>query len=271
MVKKLFKYEFLSYFKIMGIVYIVLLSIAAFDRISRFFESDSTIYSIVSGFSVATYVVTLFAVFVFSFLLIIIRFYKNFFTGEGYLSFTLPVSNTQHLLVKILTAIAIQILTVFVVLLSLCIITSGDALFELLKAGAYLLHKFYMGVGFNSVLYIFEALVLIIASVITQFLLYYACIAIGQLYNKNRILAAVGTYFVYYIIIQIITTIIVVFLSVYADNLLLFFEPVIRFMTEHPKTVVHIGLCGIILWELILSAVFFIVTRFILNKKLNLE
>ena len=79
MVKKLFKYEFLSYFKIMGIVYIVLLSIAAFDRISRFFESDSTIYSIVSGFSVATYVVTLFAVFVFSFLLSIIRFYKNFF------------------------------------------------------------------------------------------------------------------------------------------------------------------------------------------------
>lgn len=271
MVKKLFKYEFLSYFKVMGVVYAVLLSVAAFDRISRIFESESTVYKIISGFSVATYSVTLFAVFIFSFLLGIIRFYKNFFTGEGYLSFTLPVSNTQHISVKLLTALAMQLITVLVALTSVCIITAGEVLNEFVKAGTFLLSKLYAIVGFDSVMYIFEALLFFITLIVMQLLLFYACIAVGQISNKNRILAAVGAYFAYYIFTQIVSTVVIVLLSVYADDLLTIFNPAIMFMKEHIECVVHLGLCAVTVWNLLLSAVFFFVTRFMLNKKLNLE
>ena len=88
MVKKLFKHEFLSYARAMGIVYGILLTIAAATRIISFFESDTDAYAIIRFFSDATYFVSAAAAIGFAFVMGIVRFYKNMFTAEGYLTHT---------------------------------------------------------------------------------------------------------------------------------------------------------------------------------------
>ena len=51
MVKKLFKHEYLSYVRVMSIVYVILLTMAAANRIIQLFEADTVAYKIVSVFS----------------------------------------------------------------------------------------------------------------------------------------------------------------------------------------------------------------------------
>ena len=84
MVKKLFKHEILSYARIMPIVYVILITIAFASRIIQIFESDTTVYNIISTFSFITYGISIVAAIVFNFIFVIVRFYKNMFSGEGY-------------------------------------------------------------------------------------------------------------------------------------------------------------------------------------------
>ena len=54
----------------------------------------------------------------------------------------------------------------------------------------------------NGLFYIIEVLLLILVAIICGYLLIYACISIGQLARKNKILAAVGVYFGYSVVLQ---------------------------------------------------------------------
>ena len=102
MVKKLFKHEIKAYLRIMIPVYVCLLAVALLGRVIQFFEADTFIYSFVNGSSIFVYVVAIIACFGFSSVFSIVRFYKNLFTDEGYLTFTLPVKISQILNSKII-------------------------------------------------------------------------------------------------------------------------------------------------------------------------
>lgn len=128
MVKKLFKHEYLAYARVMSLIYIILLTIAAATRVIFIFESDTVAYDIVSTISVITYCVSVFAALGFSYVMGVVRFYKNLFTSEGYLSFTLPVTASQHIAVKLITAVSMNLLTWVMVLLSVCVVTAGELL-----------------------------------------------------------------------------------------------------------------------------------------------
>lgn len=269
MVKKLFKHEFLAYARVMSLVYIILLTIAATGRVIQFFQSDSVVYDIISGIANITYTVCLFAALSFGFVFGIIRFYKNLFTAEGYLSFTLPVTSTQHILAKSVTALGFSVITVLVILLSGCVITAGDFLVEIMKALGYIFQKLHEQASFHISLFVLEFVLLLLVSSFSNLLLYYMFIAIGQLFKKNRILASVGAYFVYYLITQVISTILlIVFTVLVPENL---FEQLLEFITLHPYATVHIVLCGLTVLAGVFAVIYFVVTRTIINKKLNLE
>ena len=130
MVKKLFKHEILSYMRLWVPTQIILLAVAFFMRILLFFESDQAIFNIVFGSSVFVYVVACLASMGITFVFGIIRFYKNLFTHEGYLTFTLPVSARAHIFVKLITATLFGVFTDLVIIFSGIIITSGRPLVE---------------------------------------------------------------------------------------------------------------------------------------------
>ena len=273
MVKKLFKHEFLAHIRVMGVVYIILLTMAVAGRVIQFFEADTIPYKIISVFSGVTYGISVFAAFAFTFVMGIVRFYKNLFTGEGYLSFTLPVTPAQHILVKAVTTVAMEAVTVLVVLLSGCIIFAGEVLVEIWKAAAYIFEKVYEFIGFQSVLISAEFVILFLLACFSGILLYYVFISIGQLFKKNRILAAVGAYFVYYIITQILTTILIVIISIVAATGVFeqFFTWLGNYIIVHPFVVIHSCLGIMALLIAVFVFVEFVVVRKIITNKLNLE
>ena len=268
MVKKLYKHEIQAYLRVWIPMQIVLLGIALLGRLVQLFETDSAVYNTINISSVIAYILAAVAsvglVFVFS----VVRFYKNLFTAEGYLSFTLPVTPTQHILVKLFTALMFYFATFLAVALSVCIITMGDVLCEVGKAVGYLWRLLGKEVGVHMGFYIAEVAVLFVVLLMTTLLLYYGCLSVGQLSSKNRVLMAVVAYFVYYLITQVFGTFVIVIGFVVPETWITFFE---NWYMYNTKEAFHWIFCGLIVWEGLLGTVYAFVTRHILCRRLNLE
>ncbi len=270
MVKKLFKHEFSAYLRLCVPVYIILLSIGLMGRIIQCFESESTSYFIMRGSSIAALSISAVVALVLTEIFCIVRFYKNLFTGEGYLSFTLPVTPAQHVLVKFVVALCVNIATLVMVGLSVVVFTMGEWLSELWKAGIYLLKQLALRIEIGHfIAYTFEFAVLFVFMLGMSILLYYMCISLGQTAKKNRVLAAVGVYFLLYILTQIVSTFGTIFVSVFHEELGL--DRLLELAAMHPYTAVHVVLIGLIILSVVFSGIYFAVTHYVLHKKLNLE
>ena len=273
MVKKLLKHELVSYMRILLPIDAILLIIAAVARIIQFFESDTVTYGIVFGSSMFALFMGIMACIFMAVIVAVIRFYKNFFTAEGYLTFTLPITPAQHITVKLLGAIIFQLIAIFTVLIALIIVSAGEVLAEVIKAAMYLISQFFSDVpaeiATHFVFYGIELLILTAMSVIFTMLVYYCCISIGQMARKNRIFMAVLAYFGYYLITQVLSTILMVVFTIL--ELAGALEWVSTFFSNHAFAAIHIILCtGIAVWTG-LSALLFFISKKIITKKLNLE
>ena len=269
MVKKLFKHEFLALSRLLVPVYVIFIAASILGRVLQLFESGSIVYTIISAFSVFIYVGSLIAVLVLTGIFCIVRYYKNMFSAEGYLTFTLPVTPTQHIMVKLVTALVCQIVTILAVMFSVSIITMGDVYNEIVKATVYLLNLINDEWAVHIWFYAIEVILLLIVSCGVSILLYYTCITIGQTFKKNRIMGAVGVYFLYYVATQTFGSVI----SVIASTLIGedFAEKIGMFFEAHIKGCLHGVFCGSIVFNLLLGLAFFFIIKSIIKNKLNLE
>ena len=121
----------------------------------------------------------------------------------------------------------------------------------------------------NIIGWIIEFVVLIIIAPVYSMLLDYACITIGQTAKKNRILMAVVTYFVYYVITQCIGTVFSIMVTVLGITGAL--DGLGIWLVNNFAIAIHIFLCASIVVTAIISAVFWFVTQKIMTQKLNLE
>ncbi len=269
MVKKLLKYEFFAYIRTLFPMQLILLGIALLCRFIQFFEADNTPYNIVFISSVVVLVVSSIVCVVMTMIFGITRFYKNLFSTEGYLSFTLPVTPAQHLFSKSVMLITFTVITFITILLGVFIATAGDVLLEIFKAVGYLLKEFFKATKVHGIFYVIEAIIAVITIFVYQTIMFYSCITIGQTAKKNRILAAFGVYFIYYFITQILGTIFILTISWLDSSGLL--REIGYFVSNHPYAFVHIFFCAFIILFALLSAVFYFISHRIMKNKLNLE
>ena len=268
MVKKLIKYDFASYLRLLLPVQLILLGIAALNRLIQLFEdADSIAYQVVFTSSVVLYVIAIIVCLLLTTVVAVVRFYQGMYTGEGYLSHTLPVTPAQHILSKLLVSMLFELGSLLAVFLSFCIATLGELNIELFKAGGFLLGRFYSVYQGNTILYIIEFIALILIGSVSGLLMLYFCISVGQLAHKKKVLAAFGVFFGLYLIGQIFGTIIVVTLAV-NGNLV---YDIAYWITLHMAAFLHLMLCGGIVFSAVMGAVYFFITRWIMSKKLNLS
>lgn len=128
-------------------------------------------------------------------ILVFWRFYVNFFSDEGYLTFTLPVSRAQLLLSKTLNA-CIWLLSGFAVItvsvLEIVLIVQPSAVGELFKGLGTLIT---LG-GFWSVLWFLELILIALAGMWLSVSIIQLCITIGSIVaKKHKILASIGIYY----------------------------------------------------------------------------
>ena len=265
MVKKLFKHEMHALWRSMIPIWCLLGGASVLGRFIQLFEQDTIVYSIISGSAGVFYVVLLVACIVCPFIFGVTRFHRNLFTGEGYLSFTLPVTAQQHILVKLAASIIVQLVTLVAAVLSVIIVTFGDLTVEIGKAVWYLLKLSVREWGAHMPLYLAEGIIGVLVVLLTEMLLFYACICIGQLSKKNRVLAAVGAYFAIYGIKQVLGTIMIL-IGTAID-----WEPFVIWVSEHPFATVHLAMCGGIVLEVLLGGLYFFLAHRIISRRLNLE
>ena len=271
MVGKLIKYDFMSFFRLLLPVQLIIIGIAVINRIVQFFEGDGgTIYSIAFTSSVVLLSVACVVALVMCVVIAIVRFYQGLYSNEGYLSQTLPVTPTQHIWSKLLVSLIFEIGTCFAIFVALNVATLGDVNAELYKAAGYILKEFMGYVHGHAILYILEAVVAFLVANAAMYLMFYFCISVGQLVNRKKILLAFGVFFGLYMVGQIIMTILLIIGVANPTYWAGVFRPLVEWAQMHKIASIHLFMLAVIAFEALIGFVFFVVSRLIMKRRLNL-
>ena len=126
MLKKCFKYDFKSVFKIWWIAAVTVLGLSvpagiAYESLREHFKDPARRF-IWENSAVGAFWFSVMAILILTSVLVAVRFHINFFSDEGYLTFTLPVKRSTLLFSKILSGYVFYALTALVVAVSLAVI-----------------------------------------------------------------------------------------------------------------------------------------------------
>ena len=265
MIRTLFKYERKSYTRIIIPILLLMVGLATVTRINRFVYEGSGKGG--SFFALGMNLLAVFGgiIFVTALVGVLVRYYKNLFGDEGYLSLTLPVTPHQHIMAKLLGGLFVFTAVVLTIILSWAIVTSGEYLLEVIKALAYWIRKVSSDAGAGHILlFIIEFIILTFATASGWLMLFQACICVGQLAKKRRIALAVGAFFIYIIVSQNVG---MVFMMSFSELVM----DLIRDLDKMGAPGWHIIFWGLIGIQVIRSVVCYFVQRFILSRKVNLE
>ena len=117
--------------------------------------------------------------------LVVRRFYCNFFHDEGYLTFTLPAKAWQHVLAKFLCAVFFLVLGYYVIQFTLGIVEE-DGMFAVLEA----IQEFHYAGLRHDFIARFGAVIMAACS---YCLFMYFCIVVGRYWRNHPVLGAVLT------------------------------------------------------------------------------
>lgn len=198
MLGKLMKYEFRATAIYFLPIYVVLVLVSGLRYVvSLISQKFSNGFSAFSGFSLsAIYLLLALGLAITTFIVIIIRFYKNLLGTEGYLMFTLPVSVEQNILAKLIPSVVW-----FFGSCVLGMLTIAPAMGLRFNDNPFTM---FTGIRLGDVPEILLAVLMVIGSIAGMFLFYYLCMCIGQMFNSHRFLASAGAYIVIQTVLQIL-------------------------------------------------------------------
>ena len=257
MLKKLIKYDLKYGAKIFIVIHALLWIAAIFgrvfflDRIDFDAPTEQLVSVLVLFFSATA-------------LLIAARFYKNLFTDEGYLTWTLPASPVQQLWAKILSGCIWNILDLILLYSATYFMWISP---NVQNAYRMIAAEFTASLGMPLSKFFLLMVLLSIIGVGSNVLMLYASISIGQLFPAHRLLLSVIVYFIFYMIIYALSM-----------GALIIFKllPGIALSanTVNEAASMSTYLTGTFLISLVLSAVMaviqYVITHLILTRKLNL-
>lgn len=292
MLGKLFKHDFRSLSRVLVPTHLAILAATiiatlgfAFNIRSGYYSFNSNlalqslqvISSLLSGLMLAAIFASIFLVA----FIIFQHFYKSFMSDEGYLTFTLPVTTSQLLWSKLLTAglwtIINSVVIAFCILIFVAFGTSSTSFYnaEAFQALGRFIAEMNAALGARLALPIIEFAVLCIIGIAYSLLEVYLSLILGGIMSqKHKILAAIAAYFGINIIVGIISSIAqTVFTAGFVrDMAYLNFEantPAEAFDKVFGMLNPYILFLGAL--SVVLTVVFFIVSHYLLKNKLNLE
>lgn len=262
MLGKLIKHEFKATSRIFLPLYLVLACVTLLGKlivtsgIIRQFEAiEAGLLLIYIFFIVALFITTI--------IYLVIRFYKNLFTDEGYLMFTLPAKPWQLIISKLVSAFIWNMGSSILTLVSILFLIVDREIIQELSISYRVVLNYFESMGLHVGYTTFWIIIAVIVVNLYQILMIYTSIAIGQLMGKHRILGAFASYMIIYIIMQVISFVYMVILG---------FSNMNTMMDGESLMGIYRSLTGIsLLISVITIIVFYLVTNYILNKKLNLE
>lgn len=273
MLTKLIRYEFRATRRMFIPAFLVVLVLSIANGISLQFCTENM--SLPSGLLLTIYILSLFSVCVLAFVYMIERFYTNLLGDEGYLMFTLPARPSQLIWSKCIVSSIWFILTGIVCSISLVlmvtVLAAADGSFSMFFQGLHYGLQAIFQFNINPLYFILCAVELFVLSVvyIVNFNMHiYACLSIGSLSNKHRLLVA----FLAYLAFGVIQQILVILFSGLSGILHIPMYSITNWMnTVNPSTAFQFSMLSAFILVIITTAVYFIITNYILSKRLNLQ
>lgn len=273
MLGKLFKYEWRSISKLLLPIHgFVLL----FALLSRFYftisggtdallNTDSTIIGTLTMLLIFALVIVISSIAIFTYIYSGYHFYKNVFTDQGYLTNTLPVTPSQLLLSKELAALLWLLIDVVVISISIFILVGSTELFSNFSIFWSTL------IRYASQTPLFTTLI-IIALVLSPFLaigILFFSITLGNLASSHKVLASIGAYVGIYIVQQIFGLIQLVVWGYFGSTTIMRVN--IYSNNYSFETFLNPILITGLIFNIILIAVCWMGSKYIMTKRLNLQ
>lgn len=275
MLRNLMKYELKATARIFLLLYGTVLALGLLNKI--FFMVDifdrnlPFPVELTAGLTMFMYFFVIGAIFVMTLIITIQRFYKNLLGDEGYLMFTLPVKPWQHIVSKMTIAVMWFIVSVFVTIFSgLMIGVSFDMLAEIPGIFSKIMEEFQEWFSFHWIFFLLELFVLCLAGLCSGILMIYASMSAGHLFQKHRLIGSFAAFLVFNFLMQLVSGFFFIFLDAIGRKNWKLFTNLSHF-GPNSFMPLHIGMLLLVLWSLVICAVYFIFTNYILNRKLNLE
>ena len=260
MLGKLLKHELKATSRYLLPIFAILALFTLLARIVLGLDIFNGALSFISGFVMLGYVLSMVAIVVVTIVVLVMRFYKNLTSDEGYLMFTLPVKPSQLINSKLIIALFWSVLSFIGVLLAIFVLVLTETDMETVKLGFKMIWEQINSEFKNyTTLFVIELIILTVLSAINKLLHVYASIALGQLLNGRRLLGSFGAYIGITVAIQFIVT---AFLLVFG----------LTFNADLAISTIATVLFPIVIISLaVLNVVFYFTTDYLFTKKLNLE
>lgn len=277
MLKKLFKQEWKS-FSFAPMVTMIILAVITLILMSSFmtsfWEQDNIFVDLFASLTILTYIFALAALSICITLCTAVRFYKNFFTDEGYLMFTLPVKTSDLLLSKLFVSVLWKFLSILFTVISILVIATAGISYlsdtsvvrffqEFSDMFSRSIAEMRSSLEIPVSLFFLWLILLGICSLLYGTLFIYACICLGQLWSRHKIGGAIVSYFGLRFVLRLFRQII----SIPLSNLYSSYYDVENitggtwFLIMFISLLIMSGLCAALYW----------ICSYIMSRKLNLD
>ncbi len=211
MLGKLLKYEYKATYKLYIILYIIVLALAVINRILNAIDfSKNVVLGVLSGTFMVTIVLSCIGLYFATLIFVLFRFYKNLFTDEGYLMFTLPVSPMSLIISKIIVGMTWILSSVLIIITAVAIMLFNTPTMDTLEVvwdffGKGLMDFLFNGQILQLIIYIINYVIGIFSTVC----FIYLAVAFGQvIMPRHKIAGSILAYFIISMISSIISSII---------------------------------------------------------------
>ena len=292
MLKKCLKYDVQSVIRIwwilaatmLGAALIAGLAFRGFTEALSHPDTDSVI-EIIAIFGIlgaGLCLLAMVAALVVSVIIVYWRTYTHFFTDEGYLTFTLPVKRSTLYLSKVLTATLVEVVTVVIFILGICLILliappstyDGQIINPAAFSGAWelfgSLFKGFFGLegGGWIIVWLIAAIPFLLMTQLYNSGLIFLCMTIGSIIaKKHKLLASIGIYYGFTAVLSFVSQFASLFLS--SGIISVIFVAASGGMTSAGLTVTAVILVADLIMACLAVLLHFI-TVHLLEKKLNL-
>jgi hypothetical protein len=276
MLRKLYKYDLKSVSLLLVILHAVLLVYTVIGRIGIFIAERaqafvspeaSRLWGIAGAFYIVGFILFILAIVIATVVYLAVRIQKNLFSDEGYLTHTLPVKPTQILGSKVFVIWTWSVIDFICVMISVfTLITYKDTLPEILKGASTFFGTLFGSFGFTNWL---EEVITLLAGLSQYFgfypLLLLFAMCLGNLFKSHKIMGTLLSFFGLNIVLS--------FLSTMITFIIPGLSPFMQANLTQDNLSVYSGRLMIftLVWNILFSAIFFVGSRYILTKKLNVN
>lgn len=235
MLGKLLKYDLKWIYKLLIVFYILSIIFSVAGRVLSEVE-NSFIFNIIGKVCIGVAITMMINILINNLLRVWVRFVRNIYKDESYLTHTLPVNKSKIYLSKVLSAIITMFTSALVIVTCIAICYYSDANIELLKQSLQ-----FMASTYNSsvVSFLLITLSVFFLEILFALIAGFLGIIIGHKSNNIKMGKSVIYGFLTYIAPQIFTILIIFIMALFNKDIMNLFNTTEMLNVEVIKTIMY--------------------------------